>query len=186
MKRSEKESSKIWLVKESKEQEIEKICSVYEPRRQEECIRDIEREIETIEPEVIRRCTEEKIKSQKKIQQQQQSQQQVQQQHQNVRQSAQQQQQQIQQNHQQFQKQQQQHQQQQQQQQQQEEQQEVEEEKECKTERQLCKSEKKRCIKKLESEGASSRLAEKECEKKDEQCESRHVTRQQLQQVLLL
>ena len=44
-----------------------------------------------------------------------------------------------------------------------------EEEKECKTERQLCKSEKKRCIKKLESEGASSRSAEKECEKKEEQ-----------------
>merc|ERR1719154_218660 len=124
-------------------------------------------------------CSEKKVKSQKKIQQQQQSQQQVQQQHLKVRQSSQQQQQQQQQNQQQFQQQQQQYQQQQQQQQQQDE-----EEKECKTERQLCKSEKKRCIKKLESEEASSRSAERECEKKEEQCETRHETRQQLKQIL--
>ena len=36
----------------------------------------------------------------------------------------------------------------------------------------------------MEVEGASSRLAEKECEKKEEQCETRHETRQNLRTTL--
>ncbi len=178
MKKEKEASSELYIVKESKEQEIEKICSEYEPRRKEECIRDIERELETIDSEVSRKCSEKKVKSQQQQQQQQQTQQQSQQQQQQVRQTQQQSQQQQQQVRQ-TQQQQQQNQQQQQQQQQQEK-----EEKECKSERQICKSEEKRCIRKLESEGASRRSAEKECEKRQEQCEKRHEVRQQLKKVL--
>merc|ERR1719457_490244 len=132
----------------------------------EECIRDIERELETIDSEVSRKCSEKKVKSQQQQQQQQQTQQQSLQQQQQVRQTQQQQQQ----SQQQFQQQQQQ---QQQQQYQQQQQQQIEEQ--CMSERQLCKSEERR---------SSRRSAAKECEKRHEQCEKRHEVRQQLMKVL--
>merc|ERR1719457_399471 len=51
-KTSETKETELYItlgagIKKDKEQEIEKICSEYEPRRIEECIRNIEREIET-------------------------------------------------------------------------------------------------------------------------------------------
>ena len=182
--KKEKESTQIYLGKQSVEDEISKICSEYEPRNKEECIRSIKREIESPESDVVEKCEKKKEESKKKFMQQQQSQQQVQQQQQKVRQTHQQQQQQQQQNQQQYQQHQQQQQQKQQKQQQQQQKWEVEEEKECKEERQVCKSEKKLCIRQQESEGASSSSARKECEKKLEQCEIRHVTRKQLKKVL--
>merc|ERR1711970_511246 len=147
---------RVYLVKESKAAELEKICSEYAPENKEECKRQIEKEIETVEPEVKQKCQERKEKQ--KFQQQLESKQQCQQQQQMVRQ--------------------------QQQQQQQQQQKLDEEEKKCKTDRQLIKAEKKLCIKKFKSEGLTTAAAEKKCEKKVILSEKRHETRQQLKRVL--
>merc|ERR1712170_260185 len=101
--KKEKESTQIYLGKQSVEDEISKICSEYEPRNKEECIRSIKREIESPESDVVETFEKKKEESKKKFMQQQQSQQQVQQQQQKVRQTHQQQQQQQQQNQQQYQ-----------------------------------------------------------------------------------
>merc|ERR1711922_1035 len=121
-----REEPRVYLIKESKAAEIEKICSEYAPENMEDCKREIEEEIESSDSDVKNMCQERKEKEKEKFQQQQQSQQQCQQQQQMVRQ---------------------QHQQQQQQQQQQLD----EQEKICNTERQLIKSERKRCVEKLQS-----------------------------------
>merc|ERR1739847_108223 len=71
-KRSKKDEPRFYLVKESKAAELEKICSEYAPENKEECKRQIEREIETVEPEVKQLCQERKEKQKQKIQQQQQ------------------------------------------------------------------------------------------------------------------
>merc|ERR1712142_1387759 len=117
--------------------------------------RQIEKEIETVEPEVKQKCQERKEKQKQKFQQQLESKQQCQQQQQMVRQQQQQQQQKL-----------------------------DEEEKKCKTDRQLIKAEKKLCIKKFKSEGLTTAAAEKKCEKKVILSEKRHETRQQLKRVL--
>merc|ERR1711970_1319199 len=117
-KRSKKDEQRVYLVKESKAAELEKICSEYAPENKEECKRKIEKEIETVEPEVKQKCQERKEKQKQKFQQQLESKQQCQQQQQMVRQ-----------------------QQQQQQQQRQQQQKLDEEEKKCKTDRQLIKAE---------------------------------------------
>jgi len=174
-KQSKMDKPRVYLVKESKEAEIEKICSEYAPNNKEDCRREIESEIEFFEPEVEQLCQERKETENEKYQQQQQS----------NHQSQQQQQQKIRQQHQQQQQQQLQQQQQQKHQQQQQQQQKMdEEEKKCKVERQLIKSEKKRCLKKLQSEGSSRTSAEKTCEKKATKSEKRHETRQQIDRVL--
>merc|ERR1712142_1056530 len=154
-KRSKKDEQRVYLVKESKAAELEKICSEYAPENKEECKRQIEKEIETVEPEVKQLCQERKEKQKQKFQQQLESKQQCQQQQQMVRQQQQQQQQKL-----------------------------DEEEKKCKTERQLIKAEKKLCIKKFKSEGLNTAAAEKTCEKKFILSEKRHETRQQLKRVL--
>merc|ERR1712119_57730 len=57
-KRSKKDEPRFYLVKESKAAELEKICSEYAPENKEECKRQIEKEIETVEPEVKQLCQE--------------------------------------------------------------------------------------------------------------------------------
>merc|ERR1739848_509561 len=64
-KRSKKDEPRFYLVKESKAAELEKICSEYAPENKEECKRQLEREIETVEPEVKQLCLKE-IASQNK------------------------------------------------------------------------------------------------------------------------
>merc|ERR1740131_876521 len=134
-KRSKMDEPRVYLVKESKAAEFEKICSEYSPENKQECKRQLEREIETVEPEVEQMCQERKEKQKQKFQQQLESKQQCQQQQQQMV------------------RQQQQQQQQEQQEQQQQQKKWDEEEKKCKTERQLIKSEKNLCIKKFKSEG---------------------------------
>merc|ERR1712142_316439 len=90
-KRSKKDEQRVYLVKESKAAELEKICSEYAPENKEECKRQIEKEIETVEPEVKQLCQERKEKQKQKFQQQLESKQQCQQQQQMVRQQQQQQ-----------------------------------------------------------------------------------------------
>merc|ERR1711922_86111 len=158
-----REEPRVYLIKESKAAEIEKICSEYAPENMEDCKREIEEEIESSDSDVKNMCQERKEKEIEKFQQQQQSQQQCQQQQQMVRQ---------------------QHQQQQQQKQQQQQQQLDEQEKICNTERQLIKSERKRCVEKLQSEGSNRRTAEDTCDKKAIKSEKRHEARQQIKKVL--
>merc|ERR1712096_312619 len=96
-KQSKMDKPRVFLVKESKEAEIGKICSEYAPNNKEDCRREIESEIESFEPEVEQLCQERKETEKEKYQQQQQSNQQSQQQQQKIRQQHQQQQQQQQQ-----------------------------------------------------------------------------------------
>merc|ERR1719427_2540514 len=79
-KRSKKDEQRVYLVKGSKAAELEKICSEYAPENKEECKRQIEKEIETVEPEVKQLCQERKEKQKQKFQQQLESKQQCQQQ----------------------------------------------------------------------------------------------------------
>merc|ERR1711931_97390 len=69
-KRSKKDEQRVYLVKESKAAELEKICSEYAHENKEECKRQIEKEIETVEPEVKQLCQERKEKQKQKFQQQ--------------------------------------------------------------------------------------------------------------------
>merc|ERR1711922_27836 len=86
-----REEPRVYLIKESKAAEIEKICSEYAPDNMEDCKREIEEEIESSDSDVKNMCQEWKEKEKEKFQQQQQSQQQCQQQQQMVRQQQQQQ-----------------------------------------------------------------------------------------------
>merc|ERR1719233_2252247 len=90
-RRNKREEPRVYLIKESKAAEIEKICSEYAPENMEDCKREIEEEIESSDSDVKNMCQERKEKEKEKFQQQQQSQQQCQQQQQMVRQQQQQQ-----------------------------------------------------------------------------------------------